>query len=1238
MAEQRLDLEAIFFEARQKPPQERGAYLDQVCGADALLRQRAEQFLSAQGEIGSFLESGAVPLEATIDEPITERPGTIIGAYKLMEQLGEGGMGLVFVAEQQHPVRRKVALKVIKPGMDTRQVVARFEAERQALALMDHPNIAKVHDGGTAPSGRPYFVMELVKGVPITEICDQNQIAVRERLELFLDVCQAVQHAHQKGIIHRDIKPTNVLVVSDDGKPLVKVIDFGVAKAVGQQLTDKTIYTQLTQLVGTPLYMSPEQAGESALDIDTRSDIYSLGVLLYELLTGTTPFDRERFKQAGYEEMRRIIREEEPPRPSTRLSTMGQAASTVSAQRKSEPKKLSQLLRGELDWIVMKALEKDRNRRYETASAFAADVQCYLHDEPVQACPPSTWYRFGKFVRRNRAALLTAAATLAFLILAGAGVWSWQHQQALHRAEKEFHAELARRNVESSLELLPELHRRALWEQAEALLEQADQQLGPDGDAELRVRLAQARRDTAFIKRLDQIQLEKAEVVEGKMNYTGALPKYRAAFLEHGLDILQAEPADLAEPLKASPIRAYLLAALDDWAMSDYPAGRKHILAVSAEATGQQWRRGLHDVWDDGTRLAAIFDAVPVDQRTPAIIHAVGLRLDKLGEDGVRRLEDGLRQYPGDFWLHFALGAIGGKAHADARIGANRAALALRPNTSAVLNNLGGTLREKGRLKDAIAALRQAIHVKKDDAVAHLHLGVVLHDNGQVDDAIEEYREAIRLKKDFAKAYVYLGDALHTKGRFDEGIAACREAIRLEKDVELGRKSDPKREPEPGEEPRVFAVAYLNLGVILDANGQVDDAIAAYREAIRLEQNYAEAHHYLGADLLEKGRLDEGIAELRAAIRLKKDYAEAHSRLGAALLDRGQTDEAIAEVRAAIRLKKNDAEAHNNLGVALRNKGQLDEAIAEFREAIRLKKDDPLAHNNFGHALSDKGQLDEAIAEFREAIRLKKDFATAYYNLGNALRDRGQMEDAITAYGEAIRIKKDFAEAHCNLGDTLRRQGEFRRALEALRRGHELGSRNPQWPYPSAQWVRQCERLVELDRKLPGFLDGKTTPASAYERIELAGLCQVKGLNGAAARFYEKAFAAEPRLADNLGSPDRYNAACAAALAGCGQGQDAAKLDENERAQLRQQALTWLRADLAAWCQFEKKEPNRSRATVQQTLRHWQQDADLAGTRGDRLAKLPQAEQRSWQQFWADVVQALNEIDHQASKGTKKKD
>jgi tetratricopeptide (TPR) repeat protein len=348
--------------------------------------------------------------------PTKERVGAIIGRYKLLERIGEGGFGVVYMAEQQHPVRRKVALKVIKPGFDTRQVIARFEAERQALALMEHENIAKVFDAGATDSGRPYFVMELVHGVPITEFCDTNQFTLRERLELFVQVCRAVQHAHTKGIIHRDIKPTNILVTLHEGVPVPKVIDFGVAKATGQQLTEKTLFTNFAQMVGTPLYMSPEQAEMTGIDVDTRSDVYSLGVLLYELLTGATPLDKDRLKRAAFDEVRRIIREDEPQRPSTRLSTMGDQARSISAQRKSDPRRLGELIRGELDWIVMKALDKERARRYETADGLASDIQRYMRDEPVEACPPSALYRVTKFVRRNKALVLTAAAVLLTLI------------------------------------------------------------------------------------------------------------------------------------------------------------------------------------------------------------------------------------------------------------------------------------------------------------------------------------------------------------------------------------------------------------------------------------------------------------------------------------------------------------------------------------------------------------------------------------------------------------------------------------------------------------------------------------------------------------------------------------------------------------------------------------------------------------------------------------------------------
>jgi WD40 repeat protein/serine/threonine protein kinase len=416
------NVDDVYFAALERESgQARSSYLDEACAGDAELRRRVERLLEAQVNIGSFLEAPAPEIGATVLHSATEGPGIVIGPYKLLEQIGEGGMGTVYMAEQTEPIQRKVALKIIKPGMDTRQVVARFEAERQALAMMDHVNIARVFDGGATENGRPYFVMELVHGVPITKYCDDNHLTPRERLELFVPVCQAIQHAHQKGIIHRDIKPSNVMVTLYDGKPVPKVIDFGVAKATEQKLTERTLFTQYGTMVGTLEYMSPEQAEMSALGVDTRSDIYSLGVLLYELLTGSTPLTSKRMKEAAYAEILRMIKEEEPPKPSTRLSDSSETLASISANRQTEPAKLTKLVRGELDWVVMKCLEKDRNRRYETASAIAADVQRYLNDEPVLACPPSAGYRLRKFVRRNRGPVSVGLALATVLVLGTVG-------------------------------------------------------------------------------------------------------------------------------------------------------------------------------------------------------------------------------------------------------------------------------------------------------------------------------------------------------------------------------------------------------------------------------------------------------------------------------------------------------------------------------------------------------------------------------------------------------------------------------------------------------------------------------------------------------------------------------------------------------------------------------------------------------------------------------------------------
>jgi serine/threonine protein kinase/Flp pilus assembly protein TadD len=1204
MTEQASSERAIFESAIDKSsPAARAAFLDGACAGNPRLRAEVDALLAAHDRLARAPAAGqAPPPAATVAEASVEGPGTVIGPYKLMEQIGEGGMGLVFVAEQQHPVRRKVALKVIKPGMDTRQVVARFEAERQALALMDHPHIAQVHDGGETASGRPYFVMELVRGVPITQFCDQNQLPVRERLELFVHVCQAVQHAHQKGVIHRDLKPSNVLVLSQDGTPVVKVIDFGVAKAVGQQLTDKTIYTHFSQLVGTPLYMSPEQAGQSGVDVDTRSDIYALGVLLYELLTGTTPFDQERLKTVGFDELCRILREEEPPKPSTRLSTLGRAEATVSANRRSAPKRLSQLVRGELDWIVMKALEKDRNRRYDTASAFAADVQRYLAEEPVQAGPPSGWYRLRKFGRRNRARLGLAAGVLAVALgLAGSAVW-FASQRAARQAETERVVTAALAQAETLVsEGDKEIDHPERWQAtarlAQAAVEKAEEVLAAGvATAALSAQVRQVRAavdaavtDSRLLVRLDRVRLEQAAVKDGEFDTAGAAPLY--AELLGGYGVNPAEPERAAARVRDSRLREALLSALADWQWATQDEGERqrvaavYQLVVPPDALRSHLTAAVRGR-DSATLLRLMQEPAFRDLPPATLVHlerelvaakewewSTAERLRRAGGKewtaAERLLRAGLERYPGDFWLNHDLGML------------------LQVQTPP-------------RLEEAVRYLTAALALRYDSPGVYLNLGSALEAAHDGEAAIRCFRTALQIDPNLSKAHSYLGSALQGKGQLDEAIAEHREAVRVKKD---------------------FPGAHYNLGNALAAQGQLDEAIAAYREVLRLRPDFAEAHCNLGIALYHKGRLDEAIAAYCEALRLNKDDYTAHTNLGIALSDKGRLDEAIAAYREALRLNKDYPQAHNALGIALRDKGQLDEAIAEHREALRLKKNYPEAHSMLGCALRDKGQLEEAIAAHREALRLEKDAPEAHTNLGVALADQGRLDEAIAAFREAIRLKKDYALAHCNLGRALQQQGEFRQALEALRRGHELLSKDARRRSLSAQRVRECERLVELDGQLPAFLEGKGTPASSAERLELAGLCALKRLNRAAVRFYADAFAAQPKLAEDLGAPHRYNAACAAALAGCGQGKDANQLDDAERARLRRQAVTWLQADLAAWRTLLEKDPNKAGPAVLQTMQHWQGDADFAGVRGpEALARLPEAERPVWQKLWEEVA------------------
>jgi tetratricopeptide (TPR) repeat protein/serine/threonine protein kinase len=1037
--------------ALELPSAERQAFLDCACGGDAALRAEVESLLQANTCAGSFLESPvpAPDLLATVDEPSpVERVGTAIGPYKLREELGEGGFGIVFLAEQTQPVRRKVALKVLKAGMDTRQVVARFEAERQALAIMDHPNIAKVFDGGATASGRPYFVMELVKGTSITAFCDQNHLSIRERLELFASVCAAVQHAHQKGIIHRDLKPSNVLVAVHD-KPVVKVIDFGVAKALGQELTEKTLFTGFAQMIGTPLYMSPEQAGMSGLDVDTRSDIYSLGVLLYELLTGTTPFDKERLKQADCDEMRRIIREEEPPRPSTRISTMGQAAPTASANRKSDPRRLSQLCRGELDWVVMKALEKDRNRRYETANAFAGDVQRYLHDEPVQACPPSAWYRFRKFSRRNKGVLTTATAlVLVALMLAGGAGWMLQ-ERAGRRARTIEAAEAA---LEASYKLQGQGRAPEALEagrRAEAAL--ATGEASPGLHRRVRERL----RDLEMWTKVESVRLRKGQVREVwfssvQLGTWEALGRGRAgklspvhadmrvdeeltrAFEEYGVRVEELEAEEAGRQIRDRGIAVELAAALHDWALwrqGTRPRGDatwKHLLAVARAADPDEWRTRLRDAVEKYDRRA-LEKLADEDAALSLPVLSQVLLADALGhvraqDKAVAFLRKAQRQHPGELWLNLYLANSlhwrAQKRRPGEAIPFYAAALAARPRNAGLQANLASALLHSGDLDEAIAAYKKAIDLDPDFFLAHLGLADALDEKGRYDEAVTACQQASRIRPRDIAPYNALGIILAKQRKFDEAVAALKRAISLRRDDDT---------------------AHFNLGMVLRQKKAPTEAVAAFQEALRLRPRDFPTLMGLAEALHEKGSRAEAQDVYRQAFDCRPRHARVLLDLGATLRNRGLRDEAITAFREAVGIAPSLAEAHASLGDEYRAKDQFDRAAVAYREAIRLRPGYAMAHHALGLVLTAQRSFDDAIFHYREAIRLQPRMASAYLSLGIVLCDQKRnYKGAVAAFKEAVRLDENNAVAHNNLGIALLGKRDHDGAIVAFRKAIRL--------------------------------------------------------------------------------------------------------------------------------------------------------------------------------------------------------
>jgi serine/threonine protein kinase/tetratricopeptide (TPR) repeat protein len=1054
-------LDTIFLAAIEiDSAEERAAHIARACGGDAELQGRVEQLVQAHFRAGSFLEKPVVAVIGTgaytpgpANTPIPEDraetrvgPGARIGPYKLLQQIGEGGMGSVFLAEQTQPVQRKVALKLIKSGMDSKQVIARFEVERQALALMDHPNIARVHDAGTTDAGNPWFVMELVKGDPITRYCDLHRLTPRQRLELFLPVCQAIQHAHQKGIIHRDVKPSNVLVAPYDGRPVVKVIDFGIAKATGQRLTEKTLFTEFGSVVGTLEYMSPEQAELNNQDIDTRSDVYSLGVLLYELLTGTTPLDRARLKKTAFTEMLRMIREEEPPRPSTRLAESKDTLPAISAQRRMAPAKLTNLVRGELDWIVMKALEKDRGRRYETANGFAMDVQRYLADEPVLACPASMAYRLKKVLRRNKGPVLAAALVLLALV---GGI------------------------IGTTLGLL---QARASEETAQTEAWNA----GQERDA------AQAARDRAT----DTLDAMTSHVVGSALARQTVVTPEQKLFLRTALEyyrqLLTEEASDdgARKRLAAAAFRVGLIEerlgrneegaamfrqARDLYARltADFPADaeyRRDLASSHGELAGQLRFLGKAKQAEPEYRAAVALEKklaseFPADLRYRSNLarnrNNLGLLLlRELGEPAqgeveLRAATDLRKQLAAEF----------------------PAAPEYRRDLSDSHHNLGLVMAQLRKSDQAETHYRAAIAIRKKLAAefpafpdhrhllvqSHINLGVLLGNLGKRQQAERELRAALAMQEklvadfpsvpiyrlDLVKGYMNLGNVLTTLGKPDEAETHYRAARDASKHLVAEFPNNPKYRHH-------LAQCHIELGAVLDGLGKQTEAETEFRAAIKIgkplvaecptvrsyREDLANCHFHLGY-LLHAGfgRLAQAESQYRAAIAIRKKLVD--------------------EFRAVTGYRSQLAASRNSLGVLLKTLGKPDQAETEQRAALDIRKtlvaefpavpayrhDLAASHNNLGTLLRVQGKRQQAERELRAALAMQEklvadfpagpDYGIALggslCNLGHLVRQDGRRNDALVLYARAI----------TTLTQLVRKEPALATARRFLRNSHE---------------------------------------------------------------------------------------------------------------------------------------------------------------------------------------------------------
>jgi tetratricopeptide (TPR) repeat protein/tRNA A-37 threonylcarbamoyl transferase component Bud32 len=1013
-------------------------------------------------------------------EPATAFPTA--GRYLLESEIARGGMGVVYRGHDPALDRRAVAVKVLtEDGYRRPELAQRFVEEAQIAAKLQHPCIVPVHDVGTCADGRPFLVMKLVKGDTLAALLAERRDATADLsrfLGIFEQICQTLAYAHARKVLHRDLKPSNVMVGAHGE---VQIMDWGLAKvlpreATGEEPMTRPVGTEIRTGpsdglragsfagMGTPGYAPPEQVNGEVWRVDERVDVFGLGALLCAILTGRPPYVAADRREVVGKAMRGDVTE-----AFARLESCGADAELVQLCKDCLAPAVRDRPR---DGSVVKqrvvAYQEGVRERLRQAELERAAAQARAVEE-----------------RKRRRVLLALATAALALVGTGAGSALWLQSKEADRREAVARRETElRQGVEADLQTAATLRDQARWATARQVLTRTRERLGATGPADLRERLEQAAADLELAARLDDIRLKQSILIEGKLDIRTADKDFAAAFRDTGLGREGEDVEAVAARIRASAIKAQLVAALDDWALTRAcltkdPEQSAWLLRVARRADADDWRDRFRDpkVWQDRAALEGLANELlqnpaKLQAHSPQLLVALGVALWSREGNAVPLLTEARRRSPSDFWLNFELGqALCGAEKWEEAAGYYRAALAVRPETPVVYNNLGSALA----------------------------------DDKQLDAAIAEYQKAIDL--------------------------------------------DPK-----------FAPAHYNLGVALYAKKQLDAAIEEYQKAIEIDPKYAKAHYNLGNALYERKQLDAAIEEYQKAIEIDPKYAK----------------------------------AHNNLGGALADKGQLDAAIEECQKAIALDPKLPQAHYNLGNALYAKKQVDAAIEEYQKAIDLDPKDAMAHGALGQALLAHGRFAEAREATG---------------------------RCLQLLPEGHPLRKL-------VTQQLQQCERLLALEEKLPAILEGKAKPEDA-ERLALAQLCQMhKKHYAAAARFYAEAFEDKPDLAKNLRNALRYNAACAAALAGCGQGKDADKLEEKERARLRQQALDWLKADLALWEKVADNNNPKARDAVQQKMKHWQGDADLVGVREkDALEKLPEAERDDWRKFWDDVASVLKKVE-----------